>query len=182
MKPPLWLTLLVDLLLALTLFGGGFAAAWSWQGSRGDARVSAVEAGHAQEKIRQDAAWRKDIERRQARADAIDRAAAERDRTLNAKLKETQHALTTATLGRPCLGGAALRLLDQSTGLRPPTPAELAGTLYGGSAAAAADSESAGDEVFATDSGVSEWIAVAGDYYERCRARIRDIRQYESGE
>lgn len=152
----------------------GFGAAWSWQGSRAEARVLAIENKRQQELLDQADTWRKEVERRQALADDIDRKAAARDRELTTKLQETQHALKTATRGRPCLGGTALRVLDQTTGLRPP---ESAVALHGGSAAAATDPE---DEE-ATDTDVAGWIAIAGDYYERCRARIRDIRQYESG-
>lgn len=152
----------------------GFGAAWSWQGSRAEARVLAIENKHQQDLLDQADAWRQEVLRRQALADDIDRKAAARDRELTTKLQETQHALKTATRGRPCLGGTALRVLDQATGLRPP---ESAVALHGGSAAAAADPE---DEE-ATDTDVAGWIAIAGDYYERCRARIRDIRQYESG-
>lgn len=163
--------------------GLGFGAAWSWQGSRAEARVLAIEARERQALLDQASAWRKEIERRQALADDIDRRAAARDRALTTQLQETQHALKTATRGRPCLGGAALRLLDQSTGLRAPEPA---GALHGRAAAAAADSKdnaenNAEGEAFASDTDVAGWIALAGDYYERCRARIRDIREWEHG-
>lgn len=159
--------------------GLGFGVAWSWQGSRGEARVLAIENKHQQELLDQADAWRKEVERRQALADDISRRAAARDRELITKLQETQHALKTATRGRPCLGGIALRVLDQATGLRPPEPA---GPLHGRPAAAAAHSENgADDEAVATDTDVAGWIAIAGDYYERCRARIRDIREYEAG-
>jgi len=152
----------------------GFGAAWSWQGNRAKARALTIENQHKQALLDQAEAWREEVERRQALADEIDRSAAARERELITKLQETQHALKTATRGRPCLDGTALRVLDQATGLRPPEPAR---TLHGGSAAAAADPEN--EE--ATDTDVAGWIAVAGDYYERCRARIRDIKQFEAG-
>lgn len=114
----------------------------------------------------------------EGRAEAIDRAAAGRDREMNAKLKETEHALDRATRGRPCLGGAALRVLDQSAGLRPPARTAHPGPLPGGSAAPAADPENAE----ATDTDVAKWIATAGVLYEACRERIRDIRCYDWGE
>jgi len=154
--------------------GLGFGAAWLWQGDRSDARALTIENKHQKDRLDQAEAWRKEVARRQALADDIDRKAAARERELTTKLQETQNALKTATRGRPCLGGAALRVLDQATGLRSPAPA---GALHGRTAAAAADSE---DEE-ASDTDVAEWIAVAGDYYERCRARIRDIRRHESG-
>lgn len=154
--------------------GLGFGAAWSWQGSRGEARLLALENRYRQEKLDQAAALRREVERRQALADEIARRAAAREQALTIKLEETHHALKTATRGRPCLGGAALRVLDQSTGLRPPA---AAGPSDGRAAAAAADPA---DEE-ASDGDVAGWIAIAGDYYERCRERLRAIRQFAEG-
>lgn len=156
----------------------GFGTAWSWQGSRAESRVLAIENQRQQELLDQADAWRLEVERRQRLADDIDRKAAARDRELTTKLQETQHALKTATRGRPCLDGDALRVLDQATGLRPPEPA---GPLHGRPAAAADHSEDGAEDEAATDTDVAGWIVIAGDYYERCRARIRDIRQFEDG-
>lgn len=170
-----------NLLIALVIFVTGFGAGWSWQGSRGEARMSALTTRH--EKASGDAAREaaRKLKDAQNRADAIDKAAAARDAAQTTKLQETQHALKTATRNRPCLGGGALRLLDQSTGLRlgpaDPTPA---GPLHGGPAAPATDPANEGGD-YATDTQLAGWIVVAGDLYERCRNRVRDIRAWTEG-
>lgn len=169
-----------NLLLALAIFATGFGAGWSWQGSRADARMGTLTTQH--EKATGDAARlaAKKLKDAQDRADAIDKAAAARDAAQTAKLQETQHALKTATRNRPCLGSAALRVLDKSPGLRlaPADPAP-AGAFHRGSAAPASDPEDGG---YATDTQIAGWIAVAGDLYERCRNRVRDIRAWNEGE
>lgn len=189
----------MNLIIALGIFLAGFGAAWSWQGVRGEVQLAELRLDHSQAALEQVTALVKKIRADQARADRITTAAAKREAALDEKLQETHRALKTATLGRPCLGNDALRLLDQSPGLRAP-----AGPPDGGRAAAAADSstlrargigggaaqgdspppgprpEGGGDWV-ATDTDVAGWIATAGRYYERCRGRLADIRAYEAG-
>lgn len=170
---------------ALLIFLAGFGAAWSWQGSRGEAEIRALTTQH--EKASGDAARAaaKKLKDANDRADAIDKAAAARDAVQAVKLQETQHALKTATRNRPCLGDATLRVLGKSPGLRlgPADPAP-AGPLHGGPTAAAADPAHEGEEEgdYSTDTQIADWIAVAGDFYERCRSRIRDIRAWSEGE
>ena len=172
-----------DLLIALVIFLAGFGAAWSWQGSRGEASLANLTAQQEKSgRLAATAAARK-LKDAEDRADAIDKAAKARDDEQTKKLQETQNALKAATRNRLCLGGAALRLLDQSPGLRlGPAVPETPGALHGGSAAAAADpanGEEEGD--YSTDTQLAGWIATAGDLYERCRNRIRDIRAWSEG-
>ena len=170
-----------DLLIALAIFAAGFGAAWSWQGARGAAEIGALTTRHEKDAGTAARAATAKLKAANDRADAIDKAAAARDAEQTSKLQEVQRELKTATRNRPCLGGAALRVLGKSPGLRlaPAEPAP-AGALHGGSAAATADSADEGD--FSTDTQIADWIAVAGDRYERCRARIRDIRAWNEGE
>jgi len=166
---------------ALMIFLAGFGAAWSWQGSRGDAEIRALTTQHEKESGDAARAAAKKLKDANDRADAIDKAAAARDAAQSAKLQETQHALKTATRNRPCLGNAALGVLGQSTGLRlGPAVPETPGPLHDGSAAAAADPADEGND-YSTDTQIADWIAVAGDLYERCRNRIRDIRAWSEG-
>lgn len=189
----------MNLVIALGIFLAGFGAAWSWQGARADAQLADLRLDHSQAALEQATAAAARMRAAQVLADRITTAAASREAALDEKLQETHRALKTATRGRPCLGGNALRLLDQSPGLRAP-----AGPPDGGRAAAAADSstlraggigggaaqgdspppgprpEGGGDWV-ATDTDVADWIATAGLYYERCRGRLADIRAYEAG-
>lgn len=170
---------------ALLIFLVGFGAAWSWQGSRGEAEIRTLTTQHEKESGDAARTAAKNLKGANDRADAIDTAAAARDAIQTKQLQETQHALKTATRNRPCLGDAALRVLGKSPGLRlgaavPETP----GPLHDGSAAAAADPAHEGDEEgnYSTDTQIADWIAVAGDLYERCRGRIRDIRAWNEGE
>lgn len=165
-------------LVALLIFAAGFGSAWSWQAVRADARIETVKL--ANEKIRTADATQAadDLLAASDRANEIDRAAERRESVLNAKLQEVQHALKKSTLGRPCLGGPALRLLGQSHGLSlGPLLPETTGALHGGSGAAAADPEDEGE--YASDTQIADWIAGAGAQYDRCRASIGDIRSWE---
>lgn len=166
---------------ALLIFLAGFGVAWAWQADRSAASIQTLRADH--EKASGDAARQaaRNLMSAQNNADRIDAAAAIRTANLERTLQETKDALKTATHNRPCLGGPALRLLDHATGLQPGTaePA-LAGPLHTGSAGPAADPEDEGED-YATDTQVADWIAGAAVLYEKCRARIRDIRAWTAG-
>lgn len=172
----------------------GAAAAGGWQGLRIDALTSAHDAEvarlHQQETKRllvQAEVWRAEIQRKADLADDIDRARAAATARQARQLKETQDALKAVTTGRPCLGGAALRVLDQPTGLRPAAGAALlpAGALQDPAARPAADPAhqgQAGDGgEYATDTDIAGWIATARDLYEQCRGRLADIELYDDG-
>lgn len=81
--------------------------------------------------------------------------------------QEKNHALRQLTTGRPCLGGAAVRLLNHaSTGPLPdPGPEPLPA-----------------DAAFATDTDVGEWIADAQAAYDTCRSRINGIAAFYEGQ
>lgn len=172
-----------DVLPGLLLILVGFLAAWSWQGARGAAELAALKADYAQRSadVAEEAA--RQLAAKQEHIDRIVRASSQRETALDTQLQETRHALKTATRGHPCLGGAALRVLDSAPGLRPPAGTAPAGVSDRGLAAATADSEDSEAEAgdVATDTDVAEWIATAGRYYERCRGRLADIRAAEGG-
>lgn len=173
----------MNVIVALLMAAVGFGAAWSWQGSRADARVSALDLKYTREASEALATLAGRFKDAEDRGDAITKAGEIRAAELEQKLQETKDALKTATHNRPCLGGAALRVLGKSPGLSlgPAGPAP-AGPLHGGSGTAAADPADAspgdGGE-YATDSQVADWIATAGARYERCRGQLRDIRTWE---
>lgn len=101
--------------------------------------------------------------------------------------EEVTDALQTATAGRACLSGPALRLLNRSPGitvagldgLPTPRPGAAAAGAAPAAAADAAGPPSAGAEQppasVATDTDVATWIANAGQQYEACRARLNAL-------
>lgn len=167
----------------------GATAAGGWQELRIDALLSAHDAKIARlhdvetkRLLDQAESWRAEVKRKADLADDIDRKRAAATARQARQLKETQDALKAATTGRPCLGGAALRLLDQSAGLRPAAGASIlpAGALQDAAARPAADSAHQGGD-YATDTDIAGWVAVARDLYEHCRGRLDDIRRYDDG-
>lgn len=91
-------------------------------------------------------------------------AALETDlKTLN---EEKDHAIRRLTVGRPCLGGAAVRVLN-GTGQRPaaavPTPAGQPADADGG---------------FASDTDVGIWIGKAQRAYRTCQGRIKAVADF----
>ena len=77
--------------------------------------------------------------------------------------KEKSDALRQLTVGRRCLDGAAVRLLNGASVPDPvaePLPADAA---------------------FATDSDVGQWIAGAQKSYDTCRARLDGIAAFYEG-
>lgn len=161
-----WIILVLVLVLA-----GAYIA-----GERRGAAREADRALAAQAKADRAALVR--IQEAEDRADRIDRMAAQRVADLSNQLMEARHAVKAATTGRPCLGGPALRVLEQSPGLRLGVPASAV-PLHGGPATAAAHPQDEGS--YASDTDIADWIAQAGALYEGCRGRIRDIRQWSEG-
>jgi hypothetical protein len=135
---------------------------------------NACRADRATEQRKRAVAHSRELLNQINRADRVAITASVRDAAYAVKLQEIQREIKDATTGRACFGGAALRVLDHATGLKPPP----AGLPQDRSAPAAADS--AGEDV-ATDTDVADWIVKAGTLYEQCRSRIRDIRCIDDG-
>lgn len=86
----------------------------------------------------------------------------------NARLtKEKTDALAAATTGGPCLRGDALRVLHGATGIT------VSAGVPGMPAPTGAPAAEAG--AVATDTGVSQWIAAAGERYEACREQLHEL-------
>ncbi len=163
---------LIALLIGLAV---GFPIAWFWQGARADARISKQKllASQAVAAATTEAAER--LKAANRRADAISTAAAARDQKSIAKLEDVKRALKSATKGRRCLDGSALRVLNGANGISVAMPGD-SGSAANRSATVTADSDAS--NTFTADSQVADWIATAGDYYDRCRSRISDIRDW----
>lgn len=101
----------------------------------------------------------------QARGDALTTALVRALDEIDHLKKEAHRAIKTATSGRACLGGAALRVLERAPGITVvPAPT-------GGAAAADGAAASAADD-YATDTQTASWAIDAGAQYETCRAQL----------
>lgn len=96
----------------------------------------------------------------QTRGDALTTGLLQQQTHIDQLTTEARHAIPQVTAGKPCLGPAALRLLDSAPGLSvnglPPAT--------GGAAAA--------NGRIATDTDIAGWSLDAGAQYEVCRARL----------
>lgn len=151
-------------LLALVMAAGGY-----WAGDRN--RNNAWLAQQAQAQIKVNA----DLQAAQARGDRLSTALLASEHQINQQRGGLNHALTQATTGRPCLGGAALRLLNAAPGIAVSgLPAPTGGTVATGGAIAS-DADSARTDtadIASTDTQVANWVADAGAAHAVCRARL----------
>lgn len=102
----------------------------------------------------------------QARGDALTTDLLAANAQADAYQEQLHEALAKATIGRVCLGGGALRLLDRSASRRTDLPAPAG-------VPAAAD---AGD--VATDTQVARWAADAYHQYAECARRLDALIQF----
>lgn len=106
----------------------------------------------------------------QDRGDMLSTQLATAQQLIDQTTKERRDALKTTTFDRPCLGPAAVRVLDGAPGIR------VAAVPAPASSAAAADGTTAADtddaERWISDSAIGAWTLDAGAQYEQCRKRL----------
>ena len=142
--------------------------AWvSWLATAGyyTGQLSDLRRGYAEQRERSailaSVALQAAVQRGDQLAAAI--TAAETARQIEAQ--ETTRAIHRLTIGRPCLGSAAVRLLNGPAGLKP------------------ALSEAPGqpvepDAAFATDTDVGLWADAARRSYDTCRGRLQGVADF----
>ena len=173
------------LLIALAVLLAGFAAGWTTQGWRAEARVQSIIAAQrdrdAQATAALAAAERANTDRLQRAMTAADAAIAlaqSRQATAETHAQELRHALETATSRtRQCLSADALRLLNSAPATHPTGPG-LRLPQTSGSAAAAPAAPAADPGRSASEHAVAEWIVTAQQQYDTCRARIDALRAW----
>ncbi len=143
-----------------------FAAGWQVEGWRKDAEIERIERAHAEQRARDAVAAADEIRAAVRRGDELAARVAAAESTRDTALQETQDALRRVTTGRPCLGGAAVRLLNESAGLRPAGVPAPAGQPAGADAAAASDTD------------VAQWAASCVRHYDTCRGRLAAIAEF----
>lgn len=161
---------LAHLALAAALAAAGFATGWTANGWRLGTELADVHTAHAKaaEQAATDAAAR--LIAATTRGDTLQFRLAEAEALTEKALQETQYALRRVTTGRPCLNGAAVRLLNN------------AGAGAAGAAVPGAAGEPDGaDAAAATDTDVALWAAHARRSYDACRGRLDALRAFFDG-
>ena len=153
-------------LAALIVAALCFAAGWSVEGWRKNAEIARLEAVHSAQRARDAEAANADIAAAQARGDALVARVAMAENARTQVTQEKTDAIRRLTAGRPCLGSAAVRLLNQPAGLKPAAVPETASQPAGADAA------------FATDTDVGLWANTARRQYDTCRGRLGAVAEF----
>ncbi len=143
-----------------------FAAGWVTEGWRKDAEIDRIERAHADQRARDAQAAAEEIADATKRGNELAARAAAAEATRDTALEETRNALRKFTTGKPCLSGAAVRLLNDAAGFKaadlPATPGQPAGA----------------DAAFATDTDIALWAAHARRSFDTCRGRVDALREF----
>lgn len=133
-----------------------------------DAGKTACEADWATERTGLVAVWKQEVDRKQAVADDLARGLAKAEQARTIVYKETVREIPAATLGRPCLSGDALGLLDRFAGAAAGLPAPAGEPADQGDAAA-------------SDTQVAQWVAEAIEQHERERGVCNALIDWHGG-
>lgn len=144
-------------------------AGYHYGSQAGAVEVAQTIATYAQTQQNAAQAYAQELTQAQARANRAEVGLAQKTNELETLQEQTNEALKSTTVGRPCFNTDTLRVLDRAPGLRVRLPAAARGAV-GAPAAVATDTDLAG------------WVSTAGTQYETCRARIDALRAYYEGE
>lgn len=150
------------LMFAGLLMMGAGCAGLGWQLGRAPLKVQLAQLSESYAKGKRLAAERamSDLQAAQARGDALATGLLNQQTHIDQLKTEARRAIPQVTSRRPCLGPAALRVLDSAPGL------DVAGLPPAAGGAAAE-----GGPV-ALDSDIAGWAVDAGAAHEVCRARL----------
>ena len=153
---------IIYLVIATLSFGGGWFSE-HWRAGEQIARIEQLhDAGIA--RANGDALLR--LTAAQLRNDRLAEDLAVAENALIQTAQEKDHAIRRNTAGRPCLGSAAVRVLNGTE-----TPAAAAVPQAGSEPVPA-------DATFATDTDVGTWIAHAQRSYDVCNGRLGAIADF----
>lgn len=142
-----------------------FAAGWAVEGWRKDAEIDRLHAAYSEERARAAADAAAELKAAVTRGNELAARTAAAEATRDTALEETRNALRKVTTGKPCLSGAAVRLLNDAAGFKTDLPA-------------ATGQPAGADAPVATDTDVALWAAHARRSYDTCRGRIDAVRDF----
>lgn len=150
---------------ALALIGAALGGA-SLMADRKDAEISRINEGHQADVARNAQAALARLTTAQKRGDDLTSQLAAAEAARQTLAEEKSNAIRRLTVGRPCLDGAVVRVLNQPAGLKPTAVPETAGEP--------ADPNGG----FATDTDVGLWIGTCQRSYDTCRGRLQAIADF----
>ncbi len=148
----------------------GALTAWSFTSNHYAAEIADMEKTQATALAKAEETARKRLEAEQTRGNVLSDKLAKTETALTQKTQEVSDALSRLTTGRKCLDARVVRVLN--------------GTRNGAAADnvhAATGASDAADGPAATDTDVSGWINLARGQYEKCRARLGGLIEFEEG-
>jgi len=164
---PVIITFALAILIALL----AFAIGWTVAGWRKDAEIARLKTDHQTAVASAATAAAARLADAQKRGNDLQLRLAQTESTRDQLAQEKDREIRRITVGRPCLGSAAVRVLNQAT--EQPQPAAMP---------AAAGEPVRTDAAFATDTDVGIWIGQCRRSYDTCRGRLAAIAEFEAGE
>lgn len=128
--------------------------------------IADLHRGYAEERERVASESSNALQAAVLRGDQLAARVTATESALQTQLEENNHAIRRLTTGRPCLGSAAVRLLNDPAGLNPSAVPATAGQPV------------EPDATFASDTDVGLWAAYARRQYDVCRGRIQAVADY----
>jgi prophage endopeptidase len=156
----------VKVVVALALAVACVAVGWCANGWRKDAQISRLETTQAQATKTAAEQFAQRLQAAQSRGNALTAQLDQAQKDIDQLTQEKQDAIRRLTTGRPCLGSAAVRVLNNPAGLQ---PVGMPG---------AASQPAADDGSFATDTDVGLWIGTCERSFNTCRARLQAVADF----
>lgn len=153
-------------LAVLALVGAIFMAGCAFEGWRKEVEIADLKRDAARQKENDATTAQRVLLQALARGDALTHRLSVAQAAIESLTEEKKDAIRRLTVGRPCLGGAAVRVLNQPAGLQP------------AAVPAAASEPAADDAAFATDTDVGIWIATCQRGYDTCRGRLQAVADF----
>ena len=143
-----------------------FVAGWAVEGWRKDAEIDRLQRDHAEAAAADAERAAEVITAALVRGNELTARVAAAEQSRDAALQETQDALRKITTGKPCLSGAAVRLLNEAAGFKQSGVPTAASEFAGADAPAASDTD------------VALWAAQCRRGYDTCRGRIDALNAF----
>ncbi|WP_231409651.1 hypothetical protein [Ralstonia solanacearum] len=148
----------------------GALGAWAFTRNHYTAEIADMKAMQATALAKAERTARERLEAEQKRGDDLSEKLLSTEAQLTQKTKEVSDALSRLTTGRKCLDAPVVRVLN---GTNNGAPADNVRTATG--------TPDAADGPAATDTDVAGWINHAKGEYEKCRARLGGLIDFEKG-